>query len=311
VYSELPDEMSSTETQASATAEFKTPWRTIALWSIGITVVGVVGSLTALVLVATEHRANGLATIALALAVTAFVIQILVFVAQLFASGQQTARNEETYARLNGLLEGLRGTTQGTQETLTRYMGALLKAATGVATEALEEESEGTTRVDPAELEQRIAERAREAISTRGVDIALQPTNIDPPPKLSPEDQEILRLLDTYPSEDEGKEGYETLTELSPLAVEELRRYGDNERRRRSIGQTPGLRKMPTATWTNELEEKGLVARCGPPEAEGTQPVRLTSEGLQVARLLTARTSSPGAPPPEWLRRASVRRPDG
>src|SRR4051812_31209969 len=61
---------------------FATSWRTIALWSLGSALVGIAGSLGALVLVATAKDADALATIALALAVIAFVIQILVFIAQ-------------------------------------------------------------------------------------------------------------------------------------------------------------------------------------------------------------------------------------
>jgi hypothetical protein len=236
--------------------------------------------------VATANKADALATVALAVAVVAFVIQILVFVAQLFATTQQVGRSEEIYARLNGLLEGIRGTTTGTQEFLNRTMGDLLRAATGAATEAIEEETEGGAAVDQSDLQQKIAERAGLASGGPSARPAVPSAN----------DEAIVNLLSTYPPEEEGRRSYDILKALSPLAIDNLRRFGTAERSARREGREAGQAKTTTDAWTNELQEHGLVERLGQPDESGEQRTRLTPEGRAAARLLTARGQAP-----DWL----------
>src|SRR5207253_2406651 len=146
--------------------EMRLPWRTIALASFGTAICVSVGSLGALVIVASIDSADGLSTVALALAILAFTSQIIVFVSQLFASNRQTARQDEIYAQMNGLLQGLKGTTDATQATMERHMSVLLKAAVGEAAEVVGESSDHEDSVvpkfNPVQFENRVLERARE-----------------------------------------------------------------------------------------------------------------------------------------------------
>jgi hypothetical protein len=131
-----------------AESDLKLPWRTVALASVATAVCIGTGSLAALVIVASEHGAEGLSTVALALAVLAFTSQLIVFVVQGLATSKQTSRSEEIYARINGLLEGLKGTTNATQATMERHMGILLKAAVGEAAQVVESSDERDVRGD-------------------------------------------------------------------------------------------------------------------------------------------------------------------
>lgn len=273
------------------------PWRTVALVLLGLSVCGVTGMATALVLVASAESADALSTIALGLAVLAFTIQIIVFVAQVFAANNQTSRQEEIYARMNGLLEGLRGTAQGTQETLQQHLGLLLKAATGEARETLEE-TDGALQFDPKEFEHRVLDRLRadaafrpaEALDGLAADVARH--------DITDEDYSAIQTLETFPSaEEDARVDLDLLERLTPWAVKTLLRFGDHERRRRRLGTTAGLRKTDDAPFTNELEEHGLVERYGPEGVRGGRLVRLTDKGRRVARMVTAEGK-----PPDWLK---------
>jgi hypothetical protein len=126
-------------------------WRIVAAASV----FAAIAAIGTLVVVATVKDADALSTIALALAILAFVVQIMVFVAQVYAANQQATRNEEIYTRMHGLLEGLRGTTQGTHETLVSIIEPLLQAATNTASETLRESKDGT-EFEPEEFQQRV-----------------------------------------------------------------------------------------------------------------------------------------------------------
>jgi hypothetical protein len=85
-----------------------------------------IGSLGALVVVASVKKADVLATVALALAVLAFVIQILVFVAQTWAASQQTAQSQAVNADTRALLSELQTQTRDTNSVLTNQYNKLL-----------------------------------------------------------------------------------------------------------------------------------------------------------------------------------------
>jgi hypothetical protein len=287
--------------RAAASASFVTPWRTIALVSLGVATAGISATLTALVVVATRHEAGGLETVALELAVLAFIIQIIVFVAQVFAVNQQTARGEEIYARMTGLLEGLRGTTQGTQETLQRYMGVLLRAATGAASEAVADAGP-EEKFNPVEFERRVLQRAGEVARSEGERLPgldLESAALSRPHTPSRDDQRKIDLLTSFPTEDEGREAYDMLLQLSPMAISVLQDFANDELDSLRGGFAPGLRKLPSAVVTSELTNGGFTEQVGEPSADGTRMTVLTPLGRDVARFLTARPAAV----PEWLRR--------
>lgn len=275
-----------------------------------------IGAIGALVLVVTSRDANALATIALALAIIAFVIQIMVFVAQVFASNQQATRNEEVYARMRGLLEGLRGTTQGTQETLNTYIGELIQAATTTASETVQKDSDNSD-FDPEEYQRRLIEQVETIVrpnypqSNRALysdylrnrlshDWASLASSVGAESNRSPssEDRAIIRQLETYPDEEDGRLAFERLKKLSPLAQTILREFADDEIDSRKSGARIGLFKDEEATFTNELERFGLVERTGEKDSEGAPRALLTDLGRETARLITAKTE---VSPPDWL----------
>ncbi len=278
-------------------SDLKVPWRTVALVAVAIAVCVGTGSLAALVIVAAGHGADGLSTVALALAVLAFTSQLIVFVVQGFAASKQTSRSEEIYTRINGLLEGLKGTTSATQETMERHMSVLLKAAVGEAAQVVESSDERdvrSDRFDPAEFERRVLERAGDVVT----DIPKSTFVFTPDsPQPSPEAQAQLDELTTYPSESpESVEAVDALNGLSPWAVQLLAEFGKDEEDSLRHGSQPGLSKLPEAPVTQELVRNGLVELTGEPSSTGAYMARLTSKGRAAAGLIV-----PIGRPPDWI----------
>ncbi|HEX3732927.1 MAG TPA: hypothetical protein VHU91_08415 [Mycobacteriales bacterium] len=85
-----------------------------------------IGSVGALVVVATIEKADALATIALALAVLAFVIQILVFVAQTAAATAQQRETLTINAETRSILAELRTHAVETNQVVTGQFNKLL-----------------------------------------------------------------------------------------------------------------------------------------------------------------------------------------
>jgi hypothetical protein len=255
-----------------------------------------------LVLVATSKNASALATIALAVAIFAFLIQIMVFVADLLSRGLQTARNEELYARMTGLLEGLRSATQGTQQTLEKHVDTLLRAATGAASEVVAE-SNAKTKFDPAEFEERVLARARRvaqeetgvlrdaearAVAREAAARRARERRLARQRSISSEDREIVTRLITPPSEDEAPAANEIFRSLSPAAVKELGDLREDDITSRRSGTFVGLWRRVDDPEIAELQAKGLAEQVDEPDDEGDVITRLTPAGREVARLFAA-----------------------
>jgi hypothetical protein len=278
-------------------SEFNLPWRTMALAASGAAICIGVGSLGALVIVASEHGADGLATVALALAILAFTSQIIVFVAQVFTANKQTTRGEEIYARMNGLLEGLKGTTDATQSTMERHMSVLLKAAVGEAAQVVDSSDEHdvkSVRFDPVEFEQRVLERAQDVAT----DIPASAfTFASDAPRLTAEAEVKLDELLRYPERTQGAmTSVEALKKLSPWAVQLLAEFGQNEVDSLQRGREPGLQKMQDAPVTQELVKNGLVELAGNPAPDSSHLARLTSQGRAASALIIQLGR-----PPDWI----------
>src|SRR5262249_15138651 len=137
---------------------------------------------------------------------------------------------DELYARMNGLLEGLKGTTDATQATMEKHMGVLLKAAVGEAAEVAEEsgteDDARSPKFNPMQFEKRVLDRAREV-----AEATHSPFEFDPQqPALRPEDESRISSLRTYLDDtSDARNALEVLKELSPWAVQVLAGFADDE----------------------------------------------------------------------------------
>jgi hypothetical protein len=261
------------------------PWRTLAVASAGVAIAGIAGLSVALALVATSKDADALATLALALAVTSFIIQIIVFIAQMFATNRQASRSEETYAGVLGLLEGLKGTTAGTQETLQRHMDVLLRAATGAAAEVGAAE-----KFDPAAFEQRVLQLVRDQQRSDLSTTSLAPPGLPTRPR-EPNHPHVIELK-TWPADEaDGTEALAVLHSLSPGARNGLEDLAGDEIRSRSAGVIVGYGRDTVAD-ADELDASGLIRSDNDERAWTT----LTPLGRRVGRLLAAQ-----GPRPDWM----------
>jgi hypothetical protein len=87
-----------------------------------------IAAVTTLTIVVAVRQADGLATIALVLAILAFVIQILVFIAQAQTSSQQMLQSERLNTQTRSLLSEIQATARSTQGMMREHVSELIKA---------------------------------------------------------------------------------------------------------------------------------------------------------------------------------------
>lgn len=92
------------------------PLRSVAVGSATVALTSII----ALIVVASVHKADTLATVALALATIAFVVQIIVFIAQATAAGQQMLQAQELFGKMQELLGRSGEQTADTKDTVRK-----------------------------------------------------------------------------------------------------------------------------------------------------------------------------------------------
>lgn len=194
------------------------PWPAL---SIGLLIVAV-GSLAALVIVATMSDADALATVALVLA-------ILAFASQLIVSAAQTASANEQYRQINRLYEDTRAVLQrirsqskmmlaNQSDQFNKVLDHVLSPSsiesavaevTGESSAGIQDDSGDSSPADVNEVAKVLRAEAERAIS---VERAGRP--VDRPDRRVPERSELRR----FPKEEEGREVAARFLALSPDA---------------------------------------------------------------------------------------------
>jgi hypothetical protein len=250
--------------------------------------------LSVLVVVSAIDDESALSTVALALAILAFSIQIIVFVAQQNLAAEQGRRSEELYGKTQSLLAEIKEKTAGTQVDVRRISDRTERMVEGVLSKGLADAYGG--KVDVRRLAEDVTRTVDQSDAESGEDGEVEPIPW-PPRHPQPDDGEVITQLKTYPAPEEVGDSLATLQHLSRKGRIRLKAFGDDEIK----GRQPDSPLDPALleTKSSELEEAGLIE----PLPGQTQPatgtlwlMRLSKDGRQVARLLTARSD-----PPEYL----------
>jgi heme/copper-type cytochrome/quinol oxidase subunit 4 len=251
----------------------------IAAGVFGFTCLGV------LVVVTSVDGKDALSTVALALAILAFTVQLIVFVAQQNFASEQGRRNEELYGSMQGVLAEVREKAAGTQADVRNIRDTIFPALL-----SKERADPAGGRVDPSVVSHMLEAvgpaQARSAVGGR----------LWPERRPTPQDAELVEMLNTYPAKDAVGNTMEVLEELSPTSRMNLKAFGDDE----VITRQPDSPFDPSLT---ELAAEGLLEReLVEPYPADRQPrqdlkiMHLTDDGRAVARLMTA-----SGDPPDYL----------
>jgi hypothetical protein len=245
----------------------------------GLTCLGV------LVVVTSLDGKDALSTVALALAILAFSVQLIVFVAQQSLASEQGRRSEELYGSMQGLIAEIREKAAGTQADVRiineKMLGAILSK--NLAPGGTQDYLQVATRA------------AREAASAGGPQSGDETGGeiIWPERRPSPADEELAKMLETFPAEGEDGDSLDILAELSNLDRISLKAFGEDEITARQPGY-PFDPSLPVGL-AADLPAKGLV-EAYPPDRQpqnGPTIMHLTDRGRDIARLLTARGDPP------------------
>ena len=268
-------------------------------WILSLRAVAVVmavfgfSCLTVLIVVTAVDSENALATVALALAVLAFTVQLIVFVAQHGMAGEQGRRNEELHGSMQGVLAEISEKTAGTQLDVRRMSDRSERMSEAILSKNFADAQGG--RVDY----RRLASDLNRTVDESDGDAQAAPQEDDfwPARQIRPNDEAVVHQLQTFPEADDVGDSLTMLKDLSSDARQRLKSFGDDEARARKPGYLldPALLEEESS----ELEKQGLIE---PHPGSANLPerrdgfMRLTEDGREVARLLTARGD-----PPEYL----------
>lgn len=258
-------------------------------WVIPLRAVAIVGGvfgfscLGVLVVVTAIDGDNALSTVALALAILAFSVQLIVFVAQQSLSTEAARRSEELYGSMQGVLAELREKAEGTQADVRVINERMLEA---ILSKNL---AQSPVALDYGQIASQVANqaaRAEEVVESPSAEF--EQGFLWPPRQPSPDDEKYVRMLQTYPAEDEVGDALEILEGLAPPDRIFLKGFGNDEINARR----PGSSFDPS--WPMDaargLLPYGLVE---PLPSQGLEIGHLTDKGREVARLLTAEGEPP------------------
>lgn len=272
-------------------------------WTVLIAaVVTAVGALVALAIVASAHDADGLATIALALAIISFAVQLLVFVAQARATTEQRIRAEQLNRETSSLLVEVNTAAKSTQTLIGNQFNELLNVFLKGAEQTAKE-----TKLDPQEFYRVLSEniRSSQAGAASAQETGMGSSSVSPQqqrprrvvtrpvraarnPEFSEETKKVLGEMESWPDEQVGKQLVEKLGDLSPGARDRLRSYAEDEVRSRRSSEPIGLGGSPDYA-DRELLEAGIIS---PYRARSENSVstlyRLTDTGRSIGRMFTA-----------------------
>jgi hypothetical protein len=193
--------------------------------AIAATVISV-GSITALVIVATVADAEALSTIGMALAVIAFVAQLIQIVGQTILTNHQFQQTVAVNSETQALLAEIRLSTGNLIERRDHQFERLLESVVPAAVaEGLAEQPQGTQPVDVDELVRRVVENAvAQLTKTSGGDPAHGSTRLD---ALSAARPEIAQILRAQPASTQLR----VWRHLSQLSQEDLTALSNEELR--------------------------------------------------------------------------------
>jgi hypothetical protein len=252
--------------------------------------VAAVGALAALIIVASVKSVDTLSTVALSLAILSFVIQIIVFMAQVGTSNEQMLRAERLYGDTVAALARLTEKAEGTQEGLARLERYFApgEVAKAVAESVLSVPGGATSPEFVRDLSERLEERASQDVPP-ATDPLVAARRRYPSRVPSPDDEEIVRLLSTFPPEGEASGLIERLQTMNSADKSVLEALGDDELQARSArsGSTHGFFFRPEHV--SDLVSEGLVRAKEPRVVDrGRELVELTPDGRNLARMFIA-----------------------
>jgi heme/copper-type cytochrome/quinol oxidase subunit 4 len=270
-----------TQKDAASLGSFHVSWRVTAI-SFGLVSLTLV---VVLAVVASLKQVEALATIALALAVISFAIQIVLFVLESAANRQNTLEAQQLHSRTQTLLAEIGERTRGTEKQVDTISEKLLTVIIGKS--VAETEAIQGADAEGSDLATRAAVRVAAVVRSE----SSQGQEYYPRRLPDSQDDQIVNHLRTFPQGKSLGRAIEVLASqldvhdrqfLMSLARDEIRIRQEHSE------FALGIAAPPTA----RLSVKKLVER-GDSLPYGEQLVRLTDEGRQIARVLTAR----GRPP--------------
>jgi hypothetical protein len=268
------------------------PWRALSVSLLVITL----GSLGTLVVTTSVKNADTLSTVALALAILSFAAQLIVTLVQ----GWQVSHvSGETLAALSEMKATTASVLTNQREQFNTVLEAALDRAIPAALrdvgseESPATESELLTRDD---LESALRRRVDEALR-HPTEPPSNPSEVGQPGFVQRR-REWLRLMNTFPNEEEGMAVMPRLLVLSRKAIASVGKMAADEasssRSDRSVGYVHG-RTSPQGVFAG-LVEAGFFEVTQTVERDEGQTLvfyRLTPDGTVAAQILRA----PGVPP--------------
>lgn len=288
-------------------------WR---LWrhgaAIGVVAFGL-ASLTALTVVASLRDVDSLSVVALTLAILAFLLQVIIYIGQTASTAQL---NLETGNTLTEVQQGV----AEMRNLITKQFDYLLKTVVERTVEEVEqseaeevdaEEQTATVEASVAisDFDRLLRENVRRLLSEQGVVAGGPPSSPKPTP--NPEEETAIRIRQTYPSQEEAERAFQTIRQLSPLALTQFRRKAGAELDRLKLGK-PKPRftrtESPNMEITRELIDAGLVRQVPAPsgvERPDRLFTELTDDGVAASRVFTGLGQ-----PPDYIIALGSKRPD-
>ena len=259
---------------------FKLRWKLLAIGAA----LTAIAAISGLVLVLVVKGADGLAAVALSIAILAFLIQIVVFIAQASTATAMMLRSETINTQTSALLTEVQATLRAMQTLVNDQFNYVLRQIIPEVVKETTEREEG--QPDEAALTKGLEERLTRSLSQgfEGFRTSAWPTSR---PSSGSSDLEAIRTLTTLPKDEALTTSTKILSPLSSKALRMLRHYGNREITQRSKGQTPSLRGNESSDATrSELLRLGLLGKVAANEAG--EYYALTPIGREAARILTA-----------------------
>jgi hypothetical protein len=261
-----------------------------------------IACLATLSIVTGVRGADGLSTIALALAIIAFVVQILVFIAQSQTASQQMVQSEQLNTQSRALLAEMQATARATHAMVNQQFGDLLHAFTEAVSKTTDDS--GGDGFDAEAFETRLMENIRGMQAPAAVP-ATRPSGTTRRPSIA-EDARARRAREAakftwgpFPDETEAAPVLEDLTSASPDARLRLKDLARDKKVTAQNGDYEGLvASARTADADSYLEGRGLIKLVRLPESSpgaGELVYQLTDRGVLAARVLSGE-----GPVPEW-----------
>ncbi|MFL5914158.1 MAG: hypothetical protein ACJ752_00765 [Gaiellaceae bacterium] len=248
-----------------------------------------IASLTTLAL-AVDGK-DALATTALGLAIVAFVVQLLVFIVQGVAANDQMVQSQELYGKMLEALAQIGERTAHTERVVERLDERVVGSALGKGYAQTSQDLDPNDPEFVGALARNVLPYLREAESPVA---RPRSTGSGYPLRSGREDQEIRRVLLSWPPADEAESALETLEGLSEDSRNVLLDYAADEYVYRGPDTAVAPGYFGGLSNSDELLDKGLVAATwGIVDEAGEPLIAMTDAGRAAVRLLTAEGDPP------------------